>query len=45
VHLGQVVVELGGTADYLAHAVMNFPTLSVLYKRAALDALAKLAVR
>ncbi|MBK7875108.1 MAG: Si-specific NAD(P)(+) transhydrogenase [Planctomycetes bacterium] len=42
VHLGQAVVELGGTADYLARAVMNFPTLSVLYKRAALDALAEI---
>ncbi|MBI5363724.1 MAG: Si-specific NAD(P)(+) transhydrogenase [Planctomycetes bacterium] len=39
VHLGQAVMELGGTADYLARSVMNFPTLSVLYKRAALNAL------
>ena len=45
VHLGQAVMELGGTVDYFTRVVMNFPTLSVLYKRAAFDALAKLAVR
>lgn len=38
VHLGQAVMELGGTVDHLGRMVMNFPTLSVLYKRAALNA-------
>ena len=45
VHIGQAVMELGGTLDYFTRVVMNFPTLSVLYKRAAHDGLLKLRPR
>lgn len=43
VHLGQAVMELNGTLDYFTRVVMNFPTLSTLYKRAAHDGLEQLA--
>ena len=43
VHIGQVCMELGGTIDTFQRMVFNFPTLSVLYKRAAADGLARLA--
>lgn len=42
VHIGQTVMGLGGTIEYLVNAVFNFPTLSEAYKVAALDALNKL---
>jgi NAD(P) transhydrogenase len=42
VHIGQMVVALGGTIDTLIDAVFNFPTLSEVYKYAAYDALGKL---
>ena len=42
VHIGQTVMGLGGTIDYLVNAVFNFPTLSEAYKVAALDALNKM---
>ncbi|MBK7644207.1 MAG: Si-specific NAD(P)(+) transhydrogenase [Planctomycetes bacterium] len=45
VHLGQMVMQLRGTLETLAHTVFNFPTLSVLYKRAAFDGLATLERR
>jgi NAD(P) transhydrogenase len=45
VHLGQLAMELGGTIDTFARACFNFPTLSVLYKRAAFDGLERLARR
>ncbi len=38
VHIGQAVVALGGTLDYLVNTVFNYPTLSETYKIAALDA-------
>jgi NAD(P) transhydrogenase len=36
--LGQTVVHLGGTVDYFFHHIFNYPTLSGVYKSAALDA-------
>ncbi|MFM9913362.1 MAG: Si-specific NAD(P)(+) transhydrogenase [Methylophilaceae bacterium] len=38
VHIGQTVLALGGTLDYLVNSVFNYPTLSETYKIAALDA-------
>ncbi len=38
VHIGQAVIALGGTLDYLVNAVFNYPTLAETYKVAALDA-------
>lgn len=46
VHIGQTVMGLGGTVDYLVDTVFNYPTLAESYKVAALDAVNKLrAVR
>jgi NAD(P) transhydrogenase len=42
VHIGQAVIALGGTIDYLVDAVFNYPTLAESYKVAALDAKNKL---
>jgi NAD(P) transhydrogenase len=42
VHVGQAVMSLGGTVDYLVDAVLNYPTLTEAYKVAALDATNKL---
>lgn len=42
VHIGQFVIELGGTVDTLITMVFNYPTLSECYKYAAYDALGKL---
>ncbi len=38
IHIGQAVLQLGGTLDYFVHAVFNYPTLAEAYKIAALDA-------
>jgi NAD(P) transhydrogenase len=38
VHIGQAVMGLGGTVDYLVDSVFNYPTLAESYKVAALDA-------
>jgi NAD(P) transhydrogenase len=38
VHIGQTVMGLGGTVDYLVDSVFNYPTLAESYKVAALDA-------
>ena len=43
IHIGQTVMGLGGTLDYLVGAVFNYPTLAESYKVAALDAKNKLA--
>lgn len=43
VHIGQAVITLGGTLDYLVNNVFNYPTLAECYKVAALDAFNKLA--
>jgi len=37
--LGQTVVHLEGTVDYFFHYIFNYPTLSGVYKSAALDAM------
>ena len=43
VHIGQAVMALGGTVDFLVETVFNYPTLAESYKVAALDATNKLA--
>jgi len=42
VHIGQTVMGLGGTLDYLIQCVFNYPTLAECYKVAALDGYNKL---
>jgi NAD(P) transhydrogenase len=42
VHVGQAVMGLGGTVDFLVDTVFNYPTLAEAYKVAALDAANKL---
>jgi NAD(P) transhydrogenase len=42
VHIGQAVMALGGTVEYLVESVFNYPTLAESYKVAALDAMNKL---
>ncbi len=42
VHIGQAVMGLGGTIDFLVESVFNYPTLAEAYKVAALDAYNKL---
>lgn len=37
IHIGQAVMELGGTLDYFKDAVFNLPTLAESYRLAALD--------
>jgi NAD(P) transhydrogenase len=37
IHIGQAVISLNGTLDYLVEAVFNYPTLAETYKIAALD--------
>ena len=43
IHIGQAVLGLGGTLDYLVENVFNYPTLAECYKVAALDAYNKLS--
>jgi NAD(P) transhydrogenase len=38
VHIGQAVMGLNGTIEYLIETVFNYPTLAESYKVAALDA-------
>jgi hypothetical protein len=42
VHIGQVVLTMGGTLEYFRNTVFNYPTLAEAYKVAALDGLNKL---
>jgi NAD(P) transhydrogenase len=42
VHIGQAVMGLGGTVDFLVDTVFNYPTLAEAYKVAALNAANKL---
>ena len=37
IHIGQAIIALGGTLNYLIEAVFNYPTLAECYKIAALD--------
>jgi len=39
IHIGQAVMELGGTLEYFKETVMNYPTLAGFYRQAALDGL------
>lgn len=43
VHIGQAVIQLGGSVDTFIDMVWNYPTLSELYKYAAYDCLGALA--
>ena len=38
VHIGQAVINLGGTIDYFVENSFNYPTLAEAYKVAGLDA-------
>jgi NAD(P) transhydrogenase len=38
IHIGQAVLNLGGTVDYFVENAFNYPTLAEAYKIAALDA-------
>jgi NAD(P) transhydrogenase len=38
IHIGQAVLNLKGTIDYLIENTFNYPTLAEAYKIAALDA-------
>jgi NAD(P) transhydrogenase len=38
IHIGQAVLNLGGTLDYFVENTFNYPTLAETYKIAALDA-------
>src|SRR5215471_12636829 len=42
IHIGQVVLSMGGTIEYFRDTVFNYPTLAEAYKVAALDGLNKL---
>lgn len=42
VHIGQALIDHGGSVEYLRDAVFNFPTLAEAYKVAALNGLNKL---
>ncbi|MEE9543283.1 MAG: Si-specific NAD(P)(+) transhydrogenase [Thermodesulfobacteriota bacterium] len=42
IHIGQAVMNYGGTIEYFKDTVFNFPTLSDAYKQAALNGFNKL---
>jgi NAD(P) transhydrogenase len=42
VHVGQAIIDHGGSVDYLRDAVFNYPTLAEAYKAAALNGLNRL---
>ncbi len=43
IHLGMLVLEMGGTVDSFVEMLFNYPTLSEMYKYAAYDGLGNLA--
>jgi NAD(P) transhydrogenase len=43
IHIGQAVMAFGGTLDYFADAVFNYPTLAECYKNAAMDGINRLS--
>ena len=44
IHIGQAVINLGGTLDYFVENTFNYPTLAEAYKIAALDAWNRIAL-
>jgi NAD(P) transhydrogenase len=42
IHIGQAVLALGGTMEYLRDTVFNYPTMAEAYKVAALNGMNKL---
>lgn len=42
IHIGQAVMSLGGTIDYLIDTVFNYPTFAECYKTAAFDGINRL---
>lgn len=42
IHIGQAVLGIEGTIDYLVRTVFNYPTLAECYKVAALNGLNRL---
>ena len=42
IHIGQAVMSLGGTLDYLRDTVFNYPTFAECYKTAAFDGINRL---
>lgn len=45
IHIGQAVMNLGGSVDYFVDNVFNFPTLSAAFKVAARDGIRRLSER
>ena len=45
IHIGQAVLNLGGTIDYFVESTFNYPTLAEGYKVAALDAYNRMGPR
>jgi hypothetical protein len=43
VHIGQAVIDHGGSVEYFRDAVFNYPTLAEAYKVTALDGLNRIA--
>lgn len=43
IHIGQAVMSLGGTIDYLIDTVFNYPTFAECYKTAAFDGINRLS--
>lgn len=44
VHIGQAVMQFGGTIDYFRDTVFNYPTMAECYKVAAFDGLNKVCL-
>jgi NAD(P) transhydrogenase len=44
VHIGQAIIDHGGTIEYLRDVVFNYPTLAEAYKNAALNGLSRLHI-
>ena len=45
IHIGQAVINLGGTVDFFVNNTFNYPTLAEAYKIAGLDAWNRMGVR
>ena len=41
-HIGQAVIQLGGTVDYFIETIFNYPTFAEAYRIAALNGVDKL---